>query len=101
MSGANIVVHCAAIAGIDMVITKPTETMRVNMLGTANVLEAAKDLPQLERLPRRLLPGGRDHGQRGLKPAPLAADGTRPTGVRSGLATPGVLDRTKIAAGEG
>jgi UDP-glucose 4-epimerase len=50
MSGADIVVHCAAIAGIDTVIKKPTETMRVNMLGTANVLEAAKDLPQLERL---------------------------------------------------
>jgi UDP-glucose 4-epimerase len=50
MSGANIVVHCAAIAGIDTVIKRPTETMRVNMLGTANVLEAAKDLPQLERL---------------------------------------------------
>ncbi|MCL0105810.1 NAD-dependent epimerase/dehydratase family protein [Thermodesulfovibrionales bacterium] len=50
MGGANIVVHCAAIAGIDTVIKKPTETMRVNMIGTANVLEAAKDLPELERL---------------------------------------------------
>jgi len=50
MDGANIVVHCAAIAGIDTVIKKPTETMRVNMIGTANVLEAAKDLPELERL---------------------------------------------------
>lgn len=48
--GAQIVVHCAAIAGIDTVIKKPTETMRVNMIGTANVLEAAKDLPELERL---------------------------------------------------
>ncbi len=50
MRGAEIVVHCAAIAGIDTVIKKPTETMRVNMIGTANVLEAAKDLPHLERL---------------------------------------------------
>ncbi|MCL0096241.1 NAD-dependent epimerase/dehydratase family protein [Thermodesulfovibrionales bacterium] len=50
MDGANIVVHCAAIAGIDTVIKKPTETMRVNMIGTANVLEAAKDLPELKRL---------------------------------------------------
>jgi UDP-glucose 4-epimerase len=49
MAGANIVVHCAAIAGIDTVIKRPTETMRINMLGTANALEAAKDLPQLER----------------------------------------------------
>ena len=50
IAGAQIVVHCAAIAGIDTVIKKPTETMRVNMIGTANVLEAAKDLPELERL---------------------------------------------------
>ncbi len=50
MRGAEIVVHCAAIAGIDTVIKKPTETMRVNMIGTANVLEAAKNLPKLSRL---------------------------------------------------
>jgi len=42
MAGADIVVHAAAIAGIDTVIKKPTTTMRVNMIGTANVLEAAK-----------------------------------------------------------
>ncbi len=42
MEGANIVVHAAAIAGIQTVIQKPTHTMRVNMIGTANVLEAAK-----------------------------------------------------------
>lgn len=41
MQGADIVVHAAAIAGIDTVIKKPVTTMRVNMLGTANVLEAA------------------------------------------------------------
>ena len=50
MEGAQIVVHCAAIAGIDTVIQRPTETMRVNMLGTANVLEAARGLDGLERL---------------------------------------------------
>ncbi|MCX6254234.1 MAG: NAD-dependent epimerase/dehydratase family protein, partial [Bacteroidia bacterium] len=50
IKGAQIVVHCAAIAGIDTVILKPTETMRVNMIGTANVLEAAKGLDDLERL---------------------------------------------------
>jgi len=43
MQGADIVVHCAAIAGIDTVIKKPTETMRVNLIGTANVLEAARE----------------------------------------------------------
>lgn len=50
MVGAQIVVHCAAIAGIDTVIIKPTETIRVNMIGTANVLDAARKLPNLERL---------------------------------------------------
>ena len=41
MKGADIVIHAAAIAGIDTVIKSPTNTMRVNMIGTANVLEAA------------------------------------------------------------
>jgi UDP-glucose 4-epimerase len=50
IEGSQIVVHCAAIAGIDTVIKKPTEAMRVNMIGTANVLEAAKDLTELRRL---------------------------------------------------
>jgi UDP-glucose 4-epimerase len=50
MRGAQIVVHCAAIAGIDTVIKSPTETMRVNMIGTAKVLEAARTLTTLERL---------------------------------------------------
>ena len=49
MKGSQIVIHCAAIAGIDTVIKKPTETMRVNMIGTANVLEAAKGLEDLHR----------------------------------------------------
>jgi len=42
MKNADIVVHAAAIAGIDTVIKDPVKTMRVNMLGTANVLEAAR-----------------------------------------------------------
>ncbi|MDD2228288.1 MAG: NAD-dependent epimerase/dehydratase family protein [Candidatus Cloacimonetes bacterium] len=42
MDNADIVIHAAAIAGIDTVIKKPTKTMRVNMIGTANVLEAAR-----------------------------------------------------------
>ncbi len=41
MVDADIVVHAAAIAGIDTVIRDPIRTMRVNMIGTANVLEAA------------------------------------------------------------
>jgi UDP-glucose 4-epimerase len=42
MGGADIVVHAAAIAGIDTVIKDPVKTMRVNMIGTANTLEAAR-----------------------------------------------------------
>lgn len=41
MYGADIVVHAAAIAGIDTVIKSPIKTMEVNMIGTANVLKAA------------------------------------------------------------
>jgi len=41
MVHSDIVVHAAAIAGIDTVIKDPVRTMRVNMIGTANVLEAA------------------------------------------------------------
>lgn len=38
------VVHCAAIAGIDTVIKSPTSTLRVNILGTANLLDALHTL---------------------------------------------------------
>jgi len=41
MAGADIVVHAAGIAGIDTVILDPVKTMSVNMIGTANALEAA------------------------------------------------------------
>lgn len=41
MKGCEIVVHAAGIAGIDTVIKNPVQTMRVNMIGTANALEAA------------------------------------------------------------
>ena len=41
MKGADIVIHAAGIAGIDTVIKDPVKTMRVNMIGTANALEAA------------------------------------------------------------
>jgi UDP-glucose 4-epimerase len=50
MEGADIVVHCAAIAGIDTVIQRPVQTMRVNMVGSANVLEAASRLSHCERV---------------------------------------------------
>lgn len=41
MEGADIVVHAAAIAGIDTVIKSPTNTMKINIIGTSNALEAA------------------------------------------------------------
>jgi len=50
MQDANLVIHCAAIAGIDTVIKKPVSTMRVNMIGSANVLEAASRLTHMDRL---------------------------------------------------
>jgi UDP-glucose 4-epimerase len=50
MRGADIVIHCAAIAGIDTVIKSPVATMRVNMIGSANVLEAASQLPRCDRV---------------------------------------------------
>jgi len=50
MAGADIVVHCAAIAGIDTVVQSPVTTMRVNMVGSANVLEAASKLKRCDRV---------------------------------------------------
>ena len=40
-AGATHVVHAAAIAGVDSVLESPVRTMRVNLIGTYNVLEAA------------------------------------------------------------
>ncbi|MEQ3338110.1 NAD-dependent epimerase/dehydratase family protein [Clostridium butyricum] len=44
----EIVVHLAAVAGIDTVIKNPVNTMKVNMIGTYNLLESVKDL-KIER----------------------------------------------------
>ena len=41
MNGSDSVIHAAGIAGIDTVIKSPVDTMKVNMIGTANVLEAS------------------------------------------------------------
>ncbi len=45
----HVVVHMAAIAGIDTVIKSPTTTMRVNLMGTLNALESARQVKRLER----------------------------------------------------
>lgn len=50
MKGANVVIHLAAVAGVDTVLKSPTRTMEVNLLGTANVLAAAKRLPKCDRV---------------------------------------------------
>lgn len=39
--GCSIVVHLASIAGVDTVLKMPVTTMKVNLIGTYNVLEAA------------------------------------------------------------
>jgi nucleoside-diphosphate-sugar epimerase len=39
--GCRMVVHLAAIAGVDTVLKMPVDTMKVSLIGTYNVLEAA------------------------------------------------------------
>ena len=41
VEGCDVVVHMASIAGVDTVLKHPVDTMRISLLGTANVLEAA------------------------------------------------------------
>lgn len=45
----DIIIHAAAIAGIDNVINHPTKTLKVNLLGTINMLDYAVQLEKLER----------------------------------------------------
>ena len=49
VQGCTMVVHLAAIAGVDTVLKMPVETLKVNILGTLNVLDAIHRLPGLER----------------------------------------------------
>ena len=69
-SGATHVVHAAAIAGVDTVLESPVRTMRVNLIGTYNVLEAAL-ATRTRRALRRLL------DERGLRHARLQASPRR------------------------
>ena len=41
VKGATHLIHAAAIAGVDTVLASPVRTMRVNLIGTYNALEAA------------------------------------------------------------
>ena len=49
VQGSDIIIHLAAIAGIDTVIKSPTKTMMVNYIGTSNMLEAALRADTAER----------------------------------------------------
>jgi UDP-glucose 4-epimerase len=50
MEGCDMVVHLAAIAGVDTVLKMPVTTMKVSLLGTLNVLDAALREPKIERV---------------------------------------------------
>ncbi len=50
MQGCHLVVHLAAIAGVDTVLKMPVTTMKVSIIGTYNVLEAAMQESGIERL---------------------------------------------------
>lgn len=47
--GSEIFIHAAAIAGIDNTVKSPVRTMTVNMIGTANALEAACQAGTVQR----------------------------------------------------
>jgi len=49
IKGCNIVIHMASIAGVGTVISMPVKTMEVALLGTFNVLKAAKEKGNIER----------------------------------------------------
>jgi nucleoside-diphosphate-sugar epimerase len=49
IAGSQVVVHLAAIAGVDTVMEMPTHTMRVNLFGTLNVADACVE-NKVERL---------------------------------------------------
>ena len=49
IKGCNIVIHMASIAGVDTVLSMPVKTMEVALIGTYNVLKAAKEICDVER----------------------------------------------------
>jgi nucleoside-diphosphate-sugar epimerase len=49
VDGVDIVVHMASIAGVDTVLKYPVDTMRVSLLGTANLLDAAAASGRIKR----------------------------------------------------
>ncbi|MCM2256469.1 MAG: NAD-dependent epimerase/dehydratase family protein [Vicinamibacteria bacterium] len=49
VKGCQVVIHLAAIAGVDTVLKMPVTTMQVSLIGTANALEAAREAGSVER----------------------------------------------------
>src|SRR5215831_5681387 len=49
IAGCDAVIHMASIAGVDTVLKNPVATMRVSLLGTMNLLEAAVELGNVRR----------------------------------------------------
>lgn len=49
VKGVNIVVHAAAIVGVENVIKQPRETLDTNFVGTSNLLKAIYEEEHLER----------------------------------------------------
>jgi nucleoside-diphosphate-sugar epimerase len=49
MAGSNLVIHLASIAGVNTVLEMPVTTMKVCLIGTYNVLEAALKEQGIER----------------------------------------------------
>ncbi|MCK5800224.1 MAG: NAD-dependent epimerase/dehydratase family protein [Deltaproteobacteria bacterium] len=50
MHGCTHVIHLASIAGVDTVMQNPVPTMQISLLGTNNVLEAARAQGGIERV---------------------------------------------------
>lgn len=50
MHGVSIVIHCAGIAGTDTVVSSPTRTLEVNIVGSLNILKAALEMDACERV---------------------------------------------------
>lgn len=49
IEGCTMLIHCAAIAGVDTVMNHPSKVMRVNLIGTWNTLQAAVNHGKLKR----------------------------------------------------
>jgi nucleoside-diphosphate-sugar epimerase len=50
VAGCDAVIHLASIAGVDTVIKNPVTTMRVSLMGTMNVLDAAQAAGGVKRV---------------------------------------------------